>query len=96
MTKQTEKPGVTPESLAATLGFASAEGVRCSGGQIENFREGWAKKIMPFGSKCAHFFRRDGFAGATALCGVVSSARWLYGEGNYPRCSNCKKAEVLR
>jgi len=90
MSEQTEKPGVSPQSLAVTLGVDSADGLRVSGGMIENFREGWAVRIMPPGSHRAHFFERDGFAGATALCGVVSSARWLYGQGNYQRCSRCE------
>jgi hypothetical protein len=94
MSKQTEKEGVSPESLAATLGFDSAEGLRCSGGQIENFRAGWAIKIMPFGSKRSHLFKRDGFDGAKALCGVLSSVRWLYGEGNYQRCARCAAAAL--
>lgn len=93
---QTEKPGVTPESLAGALGFASAEGVRCSGRMIENFREGWAVKIMPPGSQKAHFFTRSVFDGAIARCGTFSSARWLYGEGNYQRCLRCAKSNSRR
>lgn len=85
---QHEKPGINPRQLCVSLGLAPDTPVRVSGGMIENFREGWAVDIMSSGRR-AHFFKRDEFLTSTALCGVGGKVRWLYGEGNYPRCSRC-------
>lgn len=87
---QTEKPGITVPELVQKLGLDESyiDGAKVSGGQYMNFRKGWAKNSMAGGS-VAHWFTRDEFAQAEALCGASSLVRWLYGPGNYPRCSTC-------
>ncbi len=62
-----------------------------SGGQIENFRRGWAKYIMGSPGKVGHFYERDGFDMAHSLCGHHRDVqvRWLYGIGNIPECQHC-------
>lgn len=93
MKPQTEKPGATPEQLVACLGLPpeAAVDVKMSGGQFENFARGWAKEIMYSDSSKAHWFTRDGFAGAVSLCGMSVAVRFLYGPGNYGRCGNCRR-----
>jgi hypothetical protein len=86
MRAQTEKPGITPAALQAAVGASQAP--RVSGGQIENFRAGWALNIMG-SNQIAHYFRRDGFSGAVSLCRVQVSVRWLYGKGNFKCCQRC-------
>lgn len=67
-----------------------------SGGQMQAFREGWAKAIMNRG-KTAHWFKRDGISSsATSICGVDSAVRWLYGPGNFPKCQHCMRAIARR
>lgn len=94
MSQQREKPGTTPEQLAKTLGRDSAEGVIVSGGQIENFREGWAVDIWSSGNR-AHFFKRSFFniGNAYSKCGIFVEVRGLYGEGNHDRCKRCLNAQ---
>lgn len=92
---QTEKPGISPEQLAACVGLPSAAGVTVSGGQFENFREGWARNIMSSGKR-AHWFTRDKFASATALCGADAAVRWLHGPGNYERCARCDAVRLRK
>jgi hypothetical protein len=89
---QREKPAPTVEQLEVTLGITPGSGTLLSGGQIENFREGWAQKIMPAGG-VAHYFKRDpeNIAMATASCGVIAQVRWLYGRGNFPCCQRCAR-----
>lgn len=89
---QTEKPGVTPEQLVVCFGHApgSVPLPKVSGGQFENFRKGWAHAVFA-NSLASHWFVRDGFDKARALCGAQAQVRWLYGPGNYPRCGNCIK-----
>lgn len=95
MVGQVEKPGISPDELAAMLGRSSSEGIKCSGGQIENFRRGWAKPI--FGnSHVTHYFFREGFDQAVAFCGHRVGVRGLYGPGNYERCARCSKAAIKR
>lgn len=65
-----------------------------SGGQIEGFREGWALNIM--GGETAHYYRRNRFDIAAALCGKWSEVRWIYGPGNYPRCKTCERTARKR
>lgn len=60
-----------------------------SGGQIENFREGWAKHVFSSGGPIVHYFRRDGFDAALSLCRTLAPVRWLYGPGNIPKCKRC-------
>lgn len=93
MTVQREKPGITPEQLAKTFGKDNADGAIVSGGQIENFREGWALEVMGAHEK-AHYYIRDkaSIERAKSLCGVVVKVRWLYGAGNFGRCARCDKA----
>lgn len=94
MSKQSEKPGTTPEQLAKTFGSDPA-GIKCSGGQIMRFREGWAVNIMSSNFGRAHYFARSkiNIAFADAICdfNVVAQVRWLYGEGNHGRCKNCER-----
>ena len=78
--------------LESAIGGPLPTGSIVSGGQIENFRRGWARAIDSSGDH-AHFFIRDRFDGARALCGFEASARWLYGAGNYPQCSRCRKVK---
>lgn len=87
MLNQREKPGCTLAQLEATLGVGHHPDNRMSGGQIENFKEGWAKDIM--GGDKAHYFKRDGFDRAKSLCHLESAVRWLYGRGNFPHCQTC-------
>ena len=87
---QKEKPGTNAARLAKTLGV-SPVGVKCSGGQFENFRRGWAKHIMS-NSRRAHYFTRDSFGDARSFCGLRASVRWLYGPGNWDRCAKCGRA----
>lgn len=84
---QREKPGISLGEFEATLGVRPDH---LSGGQIENFREGWALDIMS-GQKRAHYFKRDGFEASKALCGARGKARWIYGAGNFPHCQACLK-----
>lgn len=95
---QSEKPGITPAELCATLGMpaSAAAGTKVSGGQFENFRKGWAVNIMASVGKAAHWFERDGFDAARALCSKDSEVRWLYGPSNYGRCQNCIKVMSRR
>lgn len=86
---QTEKPAPILDELEATLGKRPTY---ASGGQIENFRQGWARNIMS-GGNSVHYYRRNNFENAVALCGKWIEARWLYGPGNYPRCKTCQRAK---
>ena len=90
MNVQREKPGASPDELCATLRMPpeSSKTAKVSGGQIQNFRKGWAIEIMPVGTR-AHWFTRVDFGMADALCGQVATVRWLYGQGNFPRCQRC-------
>lgn len=103
MAKQTEKPGVSVEELCATLGV-STEGAMVSGGQIMNFREGWAKAIFTTGN-LGHYFvrwpthRLNKITGgavdiskATSKCGVTVEVKNLYGIGNFRKCKRCQKS----
>lgn len=93
MTTQTEKPMLSLDELEAKIGQRPTY---ASGGQIENFRKGWAHNIMGSGDT-AHFYRKSGFEAARALCGKsVADARWIYGAGNYPRCRPCQRAADKR
>lgn len=84
---QTEKPAPSLDELEAALG---ARPEYASGGQIENFREGWGHNIMGSGNT-AHYYRRNGFDNAVAFCGKWVEVRWVYGAGNYPHCRICQK-----
>lgn len=86
---QREKPAITAYQLAAAVG-RPPDSVTISGGMIENFREGWAINAMSFGK--AHYYRRNRFDNAVALCGKWVEVRWVYGEGNFPRCKTCEKS----
>lgn len=88
---QREKPGITPEQLNVTFGRpADTPGTMVSGGQIENFREGWALRILgPSPARIAHWYTREGFEEAVSLCGKRAPVRWLYGRGNFPCCQRC-------
>jgi hypothetical protein len=85
---QKEKEGISKNQLEAAIGKPVTY---VSGGQIENFREGWARNIFTSG-KTAHYYKRVGFASAKSAC-LLSTAevRWLYGTGNYPECKRCAK-----
>jgi len=86
MRPQREKHSAT--EVAGLMGKTLADG-HFSGGQIENFRSGWAKYIRSPGGR-VHYFERRGFDGAEALCGAVyAEVRWLYGPGNIPHCEHC-------
>lgn len=86
---QTEKTAPSIDELEATLG---SRPMYASGGQIENFREGWAHNIMGSGHT-AHYYKRNRFDNAVALCGKWVEVRWVYGPGNYPRCKSCQRAK---
>lgn len=98
MKPQTEKPGITPAQLVACVGLPpeAAATTKVSGGQFENFLRGWAKEIMYTDSHAAHWFTRDGFAGAISLCGMNVAVRFLHGPGNYGRCGNCRRTMTRR
>lgn len=76
--------------LEALFGHPLPADAKVGGGQIEHFRSGWAKDVMKIGSK-AHFFKRDGFDRARALCGVAGEVRWLYDPGNEDQCYYCRR-----
>lgn len=84
---QKEKPAPTIDQLEATLGQRPTY---ASGGQIENFREGWAHNIMGSG-QISHYYRRNSFDIAVAACGKFVEVRWIYGAGNYPKCKTCQR-----
>lgn len=88
MTTQTEKPMYSLDELEARMGVRPQY---ASGGMIENFRRGWGHNIMG-GAARAHYYRRNSFDNAIALCGKWVEARWIYGAGNYPRCRACQRA----
>lgn len=86
---QREKPGITPQQLNACMGLPIDSATLVSGGQFENFREGWAHYIM---GDClrSHYFIRGDFQKARPVCGGRARlVRWLYGPGNYKRCLLC-------
>lgn len=63
-----------------------------SGTKIENFREGWALRAMPW-SAVAHYFRVFGQEGlVVARCGHQAQARWMYGQGDFKRCRDCQRS----
>lgn len=76
--------------LESLFGHPLAAGTKVSGGQIENFRSGWAKDVMRVGSK-VHFFKRDGFDKGKALCGFVGDVRWLFDPGDHDKCYYCRR-----
>lgn len=88
MAIQREKPGCSVAELEAVLGIPHSVENRMSGGQIENFREGWAKDCNGQGDK-AHYFKRTTFDRALSLCQLDAPVRWLFGRGNFPHCQTC-------
>jgi hypothetical protein len=87
---QREKPSMSPAELDAALGRPPSDTTKVSGGAIENFREGWAVHALG-ASATAHYFLRDGFDKAVALCRFSVPVRWLFGEGNFNRCHHCRR-----
>jgi hypothetical protein len=90
MNEQRERP----EGLATLAAMRAIPGARVSGGQIQNFREGWAFPIMAGRKARAHHFERSTLPGwdfmmADALCGYSWPIRGLYGAGNKERCKRC-------
>lgn len=95
MAEQREKPGILSKRRIAELKQSGSPNI-FSGGQIESFREGWAVDIMGSGRvPKSHYYKRSefdiGFAEAACRSSVVAPVRWLYGEGNHPRCKSCEK-----
>lgn len=86
--EQHEKHAPDIPTFLHNMGLAANTDVKLGGGQFVNFRRGWAKPIMSNAER-AHWFERDGFDQAEALCGITSHVRWLYGPGNYERCATC-------
>lgn len=84
MSRQRENP----EHQSSLDAIRSLPGATVSGTQLQHFREGWAHAIFG-GSNKAHYFVRDTFDAAIALCGLVEAVRLLYGAGNYPYCKRC-------
>lgn len=82
-----EKP--RPASAEAWLAIqkAKAGGGLISGGQLEEFRYGWALPILG-GARKAHFFTLAGDV-VESDCGIVWEPKLLYGPGNFPRCKRC-------
>lgn len=95
MAEQREKTTMA-EGVAALeriTGGPLPPGTQVGGGQIENFREGWAL-YLETGHGVAHYFRRTSFDSARALCGYsIDQVRWLYGAGNFEKCSKCRQAK---
>lgn len=85
---QTEKPSISAAELASLFRMP-VDGIKAGGGQIQNFRRGWALSVLRPRTDVAHWFERDAFDQADALCGVTASVRWLYGQGNFTRCQHC-------
>ena len=95
MSQQQEKPGISPAQLNITVGLSADAPTICSGGQIENFKKGWAVHIMPH-SITGHYFIRSGFNVAVAACGYRGQVRWLYGMGNCTQCKRCQRIVAAR
>lgn len=91
---QKEKPGVSPEVLCKTLGVELTPECKVGGGRFESFREGWAIT----GHAKGHYFVRcaDDLSKVKSLCGVLKSARWLWGVGTFDKCSRCTSAAKKR
>lgn len=66
------------------------------GAELLNFKQGWAKSLFN-GTQRAHWFVRSR-TDTESLCGVISENRWIYGPGNYPRCTFCvrKMTRMIR
>lgn len=68
-----------------------AAGGKVSGGQLVNFREGWAVRIIQW-SSVAHYFVLGDYEHAYAKCGKVdASVAALYGPGDFDRCRICER-----
>jgi len=98
MNKQREKHTFAEcrEALERCLGRPVPPETKNSGGQYENFREGWARDVMGTSQERVHYFVRQDFAKAKSLCGVASDVRWMYGPGNYEKCAHCRRALKVR
>ena len=81
---QREKPNATLDTMR------SMNGALVIGTMIENFREGWAKDV--FRGRKVHYWKREGFDTADSRCSLTAKVRWLYGEGNFPRCKRCMRS----
>jgi len=60
-----------------------------TGGQLQNFKEGWAAPIGNFGP--AHYYIRHGAGDAVASCrsDLVVIVRYLYAIGSWHTCKRC-------
>jgi hypothetical protein len=82
----------------ATVREAVGDGI-FGGGQIENFRMGWAMNIWS-GSR-VHFWKRISIEHVRSVCGLVEEAHWtdchgkkhprLHGGGDFPKCRRCNQ-----
>jgi hypothetical protein len=91
MSLQREKPGMpTVEELKARFKLPPGTEGYATGGQFENFREGWA---FPIFSKCdnGHYFKRlsTKVEEVKSLCGQTMPVENMYGIGSYPKCQHC-------
>lgn len=70
------------------------------GGQIENFRKGWAMNIWG-GSGRVHYWTRISIEHVKSTCGLVETAHWtdcngkkhsrLHGGGDFHKCKRCNR-----
>lgn len=70
------------------------------GGQIENFRMGWAMNIWTGNGK-VHYWTRISIEHVRSACGLVEEAHWtdchggthsrLHGGGDFTKCKRCKQ-----
>jgi len=91
MDHQREKPGMpTVEELKARFKLPPETKGYASGGQFENFNEGWAFAIF---RRCdnGHYFKRRliNIEEVKSLCGHIVPAKNMYGIGSFPKCRHC-------
>jgi hypothetical protein len=91
MNHQREKPGMpTVEELKACFKLPPGTEVYATGGQFENFREGWAYFVFSLGMK-GHYFsiNKENSCEAISLCKFKVDPEYLYGIGSFPKCQHC-------
>lgn len=90
MSKQREAP--RPASAVAWLAMQKAKkGGHYTGGEIENFREGWALPLGHFGK--AHYFERYCDVHLSA-CGFADHvAGRVFAPNDWPKCKTCLRLQ---
>lgn len=91
ITQQREKPGVpTVDELKVMFKLPPGTKGYASGGQYENFQEGWAKAIWS-NSIHGHYYKRmaSNIGNVKSLCGLTVPVKNMYGIGSYLKCQHC-------